>query len=155
MSRQYRIQASEQQINSEKSQEIATHLEEYLGPLVECLDAYLDKRLVRTLVQAVAAIVTFRNQKQGLNISELGTYITNPAQAPAGTKRLDNLLDSPKWSKEVIDESLLTQAHKQKQVMEKEEEQLLYIWDGSVMESPYSEQVEGMCAVISSKAKNL
>jgi hypothetical protein len=70
MSRQYRTQDFEQQIHVEKSQELTTHLEEYLGPLVDCLDAYLDKRRVRTLVQAVAAIVTFRNQKQGLNLSE-------------------------------------------------------------------------------------
>jgi Transposase DDE domain len=155
MSTQYRTVEPAQQINEEKSQEIAKQLEEYLNPLLICLDAYLDKRLVKTLVQAIAAIVMFRNQEQGLNLSELGSYITKASQAPAGTKRVDRLLISPKWSKEVIDEILLQQADQQKQTMEAAGEQLISIWDGSVIENPSSEQVEGMCAVVSSTAKNL
>src|ERR1700681_3313745 len=150
MSTQYGTTESGQQIDEEKSQELAKQLEEYLNPLLTCLDAYLDKRLVKTLVQAVAAIVIFRNQEQGLNLSELGSYITKPAQAPAGTKRIDRLLASPKWSKEVIDELLLHQANDQKRTMEAAGEQLLSIWDGSVIENPFSEHVEGMCAVVSS-----
>jgi hypothetical protein len=155
MSNQYGITESEEQQAREKSQEIAEQLEEYLKPLLISLDAYLDKRLVRTLVQGVAAIVTFRNQEQGLNISELGSYITKPSQAPAGTKRMDRLLESEKWSKEIIDGLLLHQADEEKRKMEAAGEQVLYIWDGSVIENPFSEHIEGMCAVVSSTAKNL
>jgi hypothetical protein len=155
MSNQYGTTESEEQQAREKSQEIAEQLEEYLKPLLISLDAYLDKRLVRTLVQGVAAIVTFRNQEQGLNISELGSYITKPSQAPAGTKRMDRLLESEKWSKEIINELLLHQADEEKRKMEVAGEQVLYIWDGSVIENPFSEHIEGMCAVVSSTAKNL
>lgn len=155
MSTEYHTQGAEQQRAAEKSQELARHLEEYLNPLLICLDAYLDKRLVRTLLQAVAAIVMFRCQEQGLNLSELGAYITQPAQAPAGTKRIDRLLSSPKWDKKVIDESIFEQAHRRFLQMKEAGEQMIYIWDGSVVESPYSEHVEGMCAVVSSTAKNL
>ena len=66
----------------------------HLGSLLTELDAHLDKRLVRTLVRAVMAIITFRHSKAGLLLSELSGYITTPAQAPAGTKRLSSLLRS-------------------------------------------------------------
>jgi hypothetical protein len=155
MSIQYDTAKAGQQIGEEKSQELASQLEEYLNPLLMGLDAYLDKRLVRTFVQAIAAILIFRNQEQGLNLSELGSYITQPSQAPAGTKRMDRLIQSPKWSKELIDELLIQKENEQKQRMEAAGEQILYIWDGSVIENPYSEHIDGMCAVVSSTAKNL
>jgi hypothetical protein len=49
---------------------------------------------------------------------QIGSYITQPSQAPAGTKRMDRLIQSPKWSKELIDELLRQKENEQKQHME-------------------------------------
>ncbi len=61
---------------------------EFLAPFVEWLDTLLDKRLVRTLVSGILALVEWRNRAHGLLLSELGAYVRDPAHAPAGTKRL-------------------------------------------------------------------
>src|SRR5713226_113632 len=42
----------------------------FLGPLLLDLDQWLDKRLIRTLVQAIEAILTFRDRVNGLVLSE-------------------------------------------------------------------------------------
>jgi hypothetical protein len=42
----------------------------FLGPLLVELDQWLDKRLIRTLVQAVEAILTFRDRVNGLLLSQ-------------------------------------------------------------------------------------
>src|ERR1700674_596467 len=42
----------------------------FLGPLLLELDQWLDKRLIRTLVQAMEAILTFRDRINGLVLSE-------------------------------------------------------------------------------------
>jgi hypothetical protein len=64
--------------------------------LLLVLDRVLDKRLVRTLVQCCVAIIGFRNQKQGLLLSEFGSYLGGYAglckTATAGTKRVGNRL---------------------------------------------------------------
>jgi hypothetical protein len=39
-------------------------------PLLPVLDTLLDQRLVRTVVQCCVALMRFRNQKQGLLLSE-------------------------------------------------------------------------------------
>ena len=57
------------------SQEFAQLLETFLAPLLLMLDQLLDKRLVRTLVQCCVAIIRFRNTKQGLLLSEFGSYL--------------------------------------------------------------------------------
>ena len=112
MSSQYRTPATDEQVSQDQSQRLTQQLERFLEPLLVLLDAYIDTRLVRTFVRAIAAILTFRTQAQGLCLSELGAYITNPAQAPAGTKRLSNLLHCTKWGKELIDRYLWKQADK-------------------------------------------
>jgi Transposase DDE domain len=155
MSSQYRTPVADQQVCQDQCQRLTQHLEKFLEPLLEWLDAFLDKRLVRTFVRAIAAILTFRNQAQGLCLSELGSSILSPAQAPAGTKRLSNLLRSTKWGKELIDRYLFKQADKKLEEMERSGEQALCIWDGSVLEKPESERGEGLCAVKSSKAARL
>ena len=74
------------------SQELAQLLESFLGPLLVVLDKYLDKRLVRTLVQCCVAIIRFRNTQRGLLLSELGSYMEGyhglSKTATAGTKRV-------------------------------------------------------------------
>jgi hypothetical protein len=72
-------------------------LEAFVQPLLRTLDKRLDARLVRTFLATLGAILTFRHSGYGLLLSELGGYITSPEQAPAGTKRLSNLLRSTRW----------------------------------------------------------
>src|SRR6266487_1069991 len=71
MQSKYDILQENEQDPQKASQEIARELELFLLPLLQVLDTFLDKRLVRTLVQCCVAIVRFRNNKQGLLLSEL------------------------------------------------------------------------------------
>src|SRR5258707_4445580 len=90
--------------------EVASRLKAYVEPLLRELDEAVDKRLVKTFEKTLQAIITFRHSSHGLLLSELGGYITNGAQAPAGTKRLSNLLRSRKCEAGIIERSLLEQA---------------------------------------------
>ena len=114
MQSKYAILHESEQESEQTAQEIAHMLEEFLVPLLIVLDRLLDKRLVRTLVQCCVAIIRFRNTKQGLLLSEWGSYMDGyrglSKTATAGTKRLSNLLRSLKWSVLQIDQYLLTEA---------------------------------------------
>ena len=67
-----------------------------MARLLRRLDLVLDPRLVRTALRAIVATICWRNRAHGLILAELGAYITSSAHAPAGTKRLSNLLRSAK-----------------------------------------------------------
>ena len=159
MQSKYDILQEKEQDPQKASQEIAQDLEVFLLPLLTVLDTLLDKRLVRTLVQCCVAIIRFRNHKQGLLLSELGSYMDNyrglSASAPAGTKRIGNLIRSLKWSIFHIDRYLLDEADKEVKRLKEAGKRILCIWDGSVVEKPESSAAEGLCPVISSKAKRL
>ena len=86
-------------------------VEQFLHPLLLCLDLALDRRLVRTFVQAVVAIIVHRSRSTGLWLSELGGVLLSPDHAKARTKRLSNLLLSPKWSSLLIDVFLWKRAN--------------------------------------------
>lgn len=83
---------------SPEAQEMSDRLERFVQDLLVELDRYVDKRLVRTFLLVLQAIIMFRHSSQGLLLSELGGYIVGPEQAPAGTKRLSTLLRSPRWT---------------------------------------------------------
>lgn len=155
MSSQYRTSDSEEQAREEMSRALIEQLETFLAPLLSWLDAYVDRRLVRTFLLSIAAILTFRNSKQGLCLSELGAYLLSAAHAPAGTKRLSRLLHCQKWEKGLIERFLWMRADKKREQLEQEGEEVLCIWDGSVIEKPESERTAGLCAVRSSKARRL
>jgi hypothetical protein len=93
-----KAKGQEDQAACAKSAEIEERLIAFLEPRLVMLDEVLDKRLVRTFVRTVIAIIMLRQGSNGLLLSELGGYILNPAQAPAGTKRLSNLLRSKRWT---------------------------------------------------------
>jgi hypothetical protein len=141
------------------SQGLTQLLEEFLSPLLLVLETFLDKRLVRTWVQVCVAIIRFRNQKQGLLLSELGSYMDGyrgvSVTAPAGTKRISNRLRSLKWSISHSDEYLLKDADKEGKRLKELGKRILCIWDDSVREKSESSQREGFCPVVSSKAKRL
>src|SRR6266699_6078451 len=117
MQSKYDILQENEQEPQKVSQEIAQELELFLLPLLTVLDTVLDKRLIRTLVQCCVAIIRFRNNKQGLLLSELGSYMDGysglSVNAPAGTKRVSNLIRSIKWSILSIDQYLLDESDKE------------------------------------------
>jgi hypothetical protein len=156
--KQNSLQENEQD-SQKASQELAEMPEIFLFPLLTVLDRFLDKRLVRTLVQCCVAIIRLRSNKQGLLLSELGSYMDGysglSTNAPAGTKRLGNLIRSIKWSILHIDEYLLNEADKEVKNLRSQGKRVLCIWDGSVIEKPESSKLEGLGPVISSKAKRL
>ena len=124
MQSKYDILQEKEQDSQKAAQELTQLPDEVLSPLLLVLDTFLDKRLVRTLVQMCVAIVRFRNYKQGLLLSELGSYIGGyqgqSVNAPAGTKRIGNLLRSLKWSILHIDTYLLEEADKEVKKLKEE-----------------------------------
>jgi hypothetical protein len=78
----------------EMAQGLGWGLLTFLAPLLYELNTRMDKRLIRTLVQSVEAILTFRDRINGLLLSELGGYLDHMGSAAAGTKRLSRLLHS-------------------------------------------------------------
>ncbi len=83
---------------AQMAQGLGAQLGSFLFPLLVQLDGVLDKRLVRTFLATIEVIITFRDRANGLLLSELGGYLETPDKAPAGTKRLSNLLHSSKWA---------------------------------------------------------
>jgi hypothetical protein len=126
-----------------------------LAPLLQQLDARIDKRLVRTFFVALVAIVQFRNRACGLLLSELGGYILPPHQAPAGTKRLSNLLRCAKWHYSLIEQFTWRQADARVEQLFEQGEDVLLVWDESEWEKGESLQLEGLCSVRSSRAARL
>jgi len=137
------------------AQGLAEALARFLFPLLVELDRRVDKRLVRTFLCTIQVIITFRDRANGLLLSELGGYLETPDKAPAGTKRLSNLLHSCKWGAWLIAHFLWQRASQQLEAWTQAGEDGLVIWDESVWEKPESQQAEGLCAVRSSKAKRL
>src|SRR5437588_2145492 len=139
------------------SQELAQLLESFLGPLLVVLDKYLDKRLVRTLVQCCVAIIRFRNNQRGLLLSELGSYMEGyhglSKTATAGTKRVGKLIRSLKWNVLHIDQFLLEEAATEVERLHGLGKRILCIMDGSVLEKAESTSLEAIAPVRSSKAK--
>lgn len=134
---------------------LGTHLERFLEPLLTELDELLDKRLVRTFAGTITAILRFRHPRCGLLLSELGAYLTSPLHAPAGTKRLSNLLRSRRWSADVIRDFLWRASERRLEELEGRGEEALLLWDESVLEKPESLEAHGLCPVRSSKAARL
>ena len=134
---------------------LSTELQFFLQPLLVWLDERMDKRLVRTFVQTIAVIISFRHSQHGLLLSELGGYILSPDKSPAGTKRISNLLRSRRWGYELIERFLWQQGEAQVEQLHDSQQEALCIWDESVVEKPESIALEGLCAVRSSKAVRL
>lgn len=146
---------SESATNTQQAQAIHGQLEGFVQDLLQDLDRQLDKRLVRTFLLTLRAIVTFRHSGLGLLLSELGGYILSAAQAPAGTKRISNLLRSKRWEYRVIERFLGQRAEQRVRELEDAGETALVVWDESVWEKPESLESEGLGAVRSSKAARL
>jgi hypothetical protein len=129
--------------------------QQYLDGLLKELDSKIDKRLVGTFYNLFMVIQTFRNRPMGLVLSELGAFVCGPSHAPAGTKRISNLLRSKKWTSKVVDNFLFERTKKRVEQIKEKGKKVLFIWDDSRIEKAESWFVEGLCSVWSSKAKRL
>lgn len=127
----------------------------YLLELQEQLDAQIDKRLVRTFSSLFLVILAFRNRAMGLLLSELGGYLCGFAHAPAGTKRISNLLRSKKWKADLIDDFLFEKTKQRINQLQQKGKRALLLWDDSRIEKPESWFIQGLCSVWSSKGKRL
>ena len=145
----------EQGAGRRQAQQVADLLGLFIGPLEIWLDERLDRRLVRTFRLALIAMVRMRHNRWGLLLSELGAHIIAPDRAPAGTKRLSNLLRSAKWSHGLLEEFLWYGADQRLVQLGASGTTALAIWDESVLEKPESIALEGLCPVRSSKAARL
>lgn len=134
---------------------LAERLQQFLRPLLLALDDQLDKRLVRTFAATVQAIIQMRNHSCGLLLSELGGVLLSPEHAPAGTKRLNRLLHSPRWAAEVIEAHLWCTASSRIVELEAQGEDALLLWDESALEKPESVASGGLGSVRSTKAARL
>jgi hypothetical protein len=119
---QYDMSKTEKQAERRLSMALTQQLLSFLDPLLKQLNACIDKRLIRTLLDTVIAIVLFRDRAPNLLLNELGAYIASPTHAPAGTKRLSNLLRSLKWEGRLIEQFLWQQATASVEAMEREGE---------------------------------
>ena len=151
----YDVKPTKKQDSNAVSAILGQQLEYYLEPLLKDLDKRIDKRLVRTFLRLVFVIIQFRHSQHGLVLSELGAYLLSPDQAPAGTKRISNLLRCSKWHFGLIERFLWRQGDACIDMLEAEGKDALCLWDESVIEKPESIAIEGLCAVRSSVSRRL
>lgn len=143
------------QVNTRLAAQLQERLVLFARPLLHQLNLQLDVRLVRTFLATLFAIVQWRNRAHGLLLSELGGYLCTPDHAPAGTKRLSNLLRSPHWAGSLICHFLWNGAQERVTSLLSQGQTPLLVWDESVLEKPESTHSEGLCSVRSSKARRL
>ena len=138
---------------------LAAHLHarltQFVRPVMSQLAHQIDIRLVQTARDLVQVILTHRHRTVGLLLSELGGYLLGPAQAPAGTKRISNLLHAANWSADDINAVLWQEATERVQTLQQAGDEVLAVWDGSVWEKPESLAGEDWCPVRSAKARRL
>ena len=153
------LNPKKQEEEEHASQELAWMLETFLEPLVRYLDNLLDKRLVRTFLGCCVVLLRLRNAKQALLLSQMGGYLDCyeglSDGAPAGTKRIGNLIRSLKWNAGHVEHFLLDEAAKEVKRLRERGERVIVPMDGSVIEKPESRKLEGLGTSISSKAKRL
>jgi hypothetical protein len=130
-------------------------LTRFVQPFLEELDRKLDRRLVQTFLATLVAILSLRNRQFGLLLSELGGVILSPSHAPAGTKRISNLLRSPNWTSDLLKNWFWSQAEQRHQQLQADGQTPFVLWDGSVWEKPETLKQDDFCAVRSAKAKRL
>ncbi|WP_018621646.1 transposase [Spirosoma luteum] len=130
-------------------------LTQFTRSIVEELTALMDVRLVRTFSQLLITLLRFRHRNNGLLLSELGEHLLSARQAPAGTKRISNLLRCPHWSHTLIQKGIRTKAQTFYDQLHQQGQRVLILWDESVMEKPETLASEDLAAVRSSKARRL
>src|SRR5258706_15111077 len=135
--------------------QLRARLVQFVRPFLCHLAQHLDIRLVQTALDLVQVILTHRHRAMGLLLSELGGYLLGPEQAPAGTKRISNLVHTDHWSADIINAVLWQQASERVQALHAAGDTVLVVWDGSVWEKPESQASADWCPVRSAKARRL
>jgi hypothetical protein len=148
-------QSQKGQDGRQQSEVLADLCYRFGRPLLEKLYTQLDRRLVQTLLDLMIVIVMHRHRNHGLLLSELGGYLRDGAHAPAGTKRIHNLLCHPGWEAQAIHNYLWEQADQAIEQRLSPQDDVYVIWDESVIEKSESLKPERLCAVRSSKARRL
>jgi|SRR5581483_2368644 len=101
------------------SQPLLWLLETFLQLFLQKWDETLEKRLVRSFLQCLGAIIRCRNTTHVLWLSELGASLDGDGgeacRAAAGTKRVGKLLRSVRWTVVVIERYLLEKVEKEGQ----------------------------------------
>lgn len=153
---------SEHKPNTRKDQEqrqqaevVADLCYRFVKPLLASLYGKLDRRLVQTLLDLLMVILIHRHRNHDLLLSELGGHLLNGEHAPAGAKRIHNLLRHPGWEAQAISDYVWQQADQAIEQSLSPQDDLYVIWDESVIEKPESLEPERLCAVRSSKARRL
>lgn len=137
------------------SHAMSQRLKDFLGELLGWLDEQLDKRLGRTFMGLIQVILIFRDRPNGLLLSELGSYLLNPDQAPAGTKRISNLWRSCRWGYGLIERFLWSGAQRRLAELHAADQTAYALGDESVIEKAESIALEGLGPVRSRKAARL
>lgn len=130
-------------------------LDGFLAPLLIRLDQTLDSRLVRTFAATIVILLQNRYRSTGLLLSELGAFLLSPERAPAGTKRLSNLLRSDRWSADLVSDHLWENASTWLRDLVCRSHLPLVLWDESALEKPESIALEGLGSVRSTRAQRL
>ena len=134
--------------------ELLTQFQNHFSDFLRDLDQVLDKRLVKTCGKLLEVLWLIRSTS-GLLLSELGAYILSPMKAPAGTKRLSNLLRSAKWSAEHVRAYLYKRGAAYVEKSLQSNRTMLLIWDTSQIEKPESQYLEGLTTLVCQKMKRL
>lgn len=127
----------------------------FVQPLLKQLNEKMDRRLVQTFLDLMRVIVMHRHRNHGLLLSELGGYLVGAEQAPAGSKRISNLIGSDRWTEAEVESYLFERAEQAIDQRLSPNEGVYVIWDESVLEKPESLKAERLCAVRSSKSHRL
>src|SRR5690606_27222979 len=134
---------------------LSERLERFVAPLLSRLDQVLDRRLVKTFAALLSILLEQRYRATGLLLSELGAYLTGAEHAPAGTKRLSNLLRSKRWSARLVEDFLWERAEGALHDLLCRGHDALLLWDESVWEKPEAVALEGLGSVRSTHAERL
>jgi len=127
----------------------------YAYGVLEELKRRLDRRLVQTFFNLLLIILSHRHRNNGLLLSELGGYMLGMACAPAGTKRIANMLHSQKWGSVLIETWMWGQGDRKIEECLHPQQDTYVIWDESAIEKAESLKPERLCAVRSVKARRL
>jgi hypothetical protein len=115
----------------------------------------MDRRLVKTFFDLLCVIIILRHRNQGLLLTELGGQLMGMDRAPAGAKRISNLLHSRDWEAKLLDDWMWAQGDRKIEESLHPQDDIYAIWDESEIEKPESLKAERLCAVRSVKARRL
>jgi len=153
--RKHTSNAQKDQEERQQSEVLTDLCYRFVEPLLKELNRKLDRRLVQTLLDLMIVIVMHRHRNHGLLLSELGGQLLDGEHAPAGTKRIHNLLCQPNWGAQEVTDFLWQQTDQGIDQRLNPHEDVYVIWDESVIEKSESLKPERLCAVRSSKARRL